>query len=50
MLIGFRAALFRFLQRGLNQGIAEIPVVVGVERFAGESRRHLDVMIYNFST
>ena len=38
---GFRAAEFDFLQRGLNQGIAEIPVVVGVERFACGSRRHL---------
>ena len=42
------AAEFDFVQRGLNQGIAEIPMVIGVERFACRSRRHFNVMIYNF--
>ena len=36
------------MQRSLNQGIAEIPMVIGVERFACGSRRHFNVMIYNF--
>jgi hypothetical protein len=36
------------VQRGLNQGIAEIPVVVGIQSFACGSRRHFNVMIYNF--
>ena len=44
----FGAAEFDFCERGLNQGIAEIPMVVGVERFACGARRHLSVMIYNF--
>ena len=44
----FRAAELDFMQRGLNQGIAEIPMVIGVERFACRSRRHFNVMIYNF--
>ena len=42
------AAELDFMQRGLNQGIAEIPMVIGVERFACGSRRHFNVMIYNF--
>ena len=45
----FRAAEFDFLQRGLNQGVAEIPMVVGVERFACRSRRHLVRRSYNSS-
>ena len=36
------------MQRGLNQGIAEIPMVIGVECFACGSRQHFSVMIYNF--
>ena len=36
----FRAAEFDFRERGLNQGIAEIPVVVGIERFACGAGRH----------
>ena len=31
---GFRAAEFRLLKRSLNQGIPEIPVVVGIYGFA----------------
>ncbi len=37
---GFRPAALGFLERGLHQGIAEIPVVVGVDGFADQSRRH----------
>jgi hypothetical protein len=32
---GFRPTLFRFGKRRLNQGIAKIPMVVGVDRLAG---------------
>jgi hypothetical protein len=32
---GFRAALFGFSKGGLNQSIAKIPMVVGVDRLAG---------------
>ena len=44
----FGAAEFHFPKRGLNQGIAEIPMVIGIERFSCGARRHLSVMIYNF--
>ena len=36
----FGAAELDFVQRGLNQGIAEIPMVIGVQRFACGSRWH----------
>ena len=32
---GFRTALFGFGKGGLNQGVPEIAMVVGVERLAG---------------
>ena len=48
---GFRAALLGFPQRRLNQRIAEIAMVVGIERLAGEAvGGDIEVMIYNFST
>ena len=34
----FRAALLGFAQRGLHQGVAEITMVVGILRLAGEPR------------
>jgi hypothetical protein len=38
---GFQAASLGFLQRGLNQRLPEIAVMVGVERLADQARRHL---------
>src|SRR5580704_17255073 len=40
----FRAALFRLLQRSLDQRVAKIAMVIGTERLADDLRRHLTIV------